>query len=222
MWIKICGIRDVPSAQLVVQAGADAIGLNFYARSPRVVAPAVAAEIAAAVRGTVEPVGLFVNHSAAEVRAICSQCGLQTVQLHGDEPPELVAELSADYRVIRAFRAGPDGLAGLAGQLDVCRRLGATPWACLVYAKVAGSYGGTGQLAPWEIIRRDYPAADWPPLILAGGLRPDNVAEAVRFVNPWGVDVAGGVERAEACKDATLVGQFIVNARSAATKRSNR
>jgi len=219
MWIKICGIREIASAQIAVQAGADAIGLNFFERSPRVVAPAIAAEIVTALKGAVEPVGVFVNHSVAEVREICHQCGLRTVQLHGDEPPEQVAELSADFRVIRAFRAGPEGLGALARQLATLRGLGTVPWACLVDAQVEGSYGGTGQLAPWEIVRRDYVLAEWPPLILAGGLRPENVAEGVRVVNPWGVDVAGGVEAAVACKDATLVRKFVVNARGISEHR---
>lgn len=207
------------SAQIVAQAGADAIGLNFFEKSPRVVAPRVAAEIAAAVQGTVEPVGVFVNHSVAEVREICRQCDLRTVQLHGDEPPEQVAELSADFRVIRAYRAGEEGLGALAQQLETLRDMGATPWACLVDARVAGSYGGTGRQAPWEIIRREYVSAEWPPLILAGGLRPENVAEGVRVVNPWGVDVAGGVEASVACKDATLVRKFVVNARGDSAHR---
>ena len=211
MWIKICGIRDVPTALAVARAGADAIGLNFYAQSPRVVDPAMAAEIVAALDGAAEPVGVFVNHSLADVRAICRQCGLRTVQLHGDEPPEQVAELSHDYRVIRAFRVGIEGMHSAEEYLDACRRLNAMPWACLVDASVPGRFGGTGQTAPWETLARDYKTAEWPPLILAGGLRPDNVSQAIAVVEPWGVDVAGGVESSAACKDIELVREFVRN-----------
>jgi phosphoribosylanthranilate isomerase len=218
MFVKICGIRDVAAALAVAQAGADAIGLNFYARSPRVVAPAVAAEIVTRLRqqsgSTVEAVGVFVNHAADEIRTICRQCDLRTVQLHGDEPPELVAELAAEFSVVRAFRVGDDGLEGLARHLDACNRLCAKLWACLIDAKVEGMYGGTGHAVPWEMLRRAYRTAAWPPLILAGGLRPDTVAAAIRIVQPWGVDVAGGVESSLACKDAALVRQFVQNART--------
>lgn len=214
MWIKICGIRDVATAQDVARAGADAIGLNFYAKSPRVVAQAVAAEIVLALPRGVEPVGLFVNHSLDEVRSIARACHLRTIQLHGDETPETIAILSGEFQVVRAFRVGDDGLAPVEKFLAACSRLGASPWACLIDAKVPGAYGGTGQVAPWETIRREYRTGEWPPLILAGGLRLENVAQAVSVVAPWGVDVAGGVESSIACKDSALVRQFVLNAKS--------
>jgi len=214
MWTKICGIRDVQTAQAVAEAGADAIGLNFYAQSKRVVSPAIAAKIVAAIDGGCEPVGLFVNHTVDEIRTICRQCGLQTVQLHGDEPPEQLAELARDFRVIRAFRVGAEGLSRAGEYLAACDRLGAMPWASMIDAYAPGSFGGTGHTAPWEIIRREYKTAEWPPLILAGGLRPDNVAQAVATVGPWGVDVAGGVESSLACKDPALVKQFVMNAKA--------
>ncbi len=214
MWIKICGIRDVETTQAAARAGADAIGLNFYSNSPRVVAPDVAAEIVGSLPSGVEPVGVFVNHSLDEVRAISRECGLRTIQLHGDETPEVVADLARDFQVIRAFRVGDDGLKQIDQYLAACRRLGALPWACLIDAKVPGSYGGTGQVAPWEMIRREYKSVDWPPLILAGGLRPETVAQAVAAVVPWGVDVAGGVESSVACKDTAMVRQFVLNAKT--------
>jgi phosphoribosylanthranilate isomerase len=218
MWIKICGIRDVATALSVAQSGADAIGLNFYLPSPRFVAPAVAREIVAALPPGVEPVGLFINHSQEEVREIAIACGLQTLQIHGDEPPEFVAALALDFRVVRSFRIDDDktgaGMEQVARYLDACRRLGAIPWGCLFDAKVPGSYGGTGHVAPWDMIRREYNKDEWPRLILAGGLRPSNVARAIKAVSPWGVDVASGVESAVACKDSTLVRQFVLNART--------
>jgi phosphoribosylanthranilate isomerase len=219
MWIKICGIRDVQTAQAVAQAGADAIGLNFYAQSPRVVAPEKAADIVATLDGAAEPVGVFVNHSVAEVRAICRQCGLRTIQLHGDEPPEQLAELAQDYRVIRAFRIGVEGLQSAGLYLEACRRLETLPWACLVDASVSGKFGGTGQTAPWETLSLEYKSAEWPPLILAGGLQPENVSQAITTVGPWGVDVAGGVESSVACKDIALVRQFVVNAKTPGADR---
>ena len=215
MWIKICGVRDVETALLAADAGADAIGLNFYEFSPRVVAPATAAEIVARLPSGIEAVGVFVNHTVDEIRTIGRLCGLKTIQLHGDEPAELLAELAAEFNVIRAFRVGDEGLHSLDLYLNACERLGVTPWACLIDARVEGSYGGTGQTAPWEIVRRDYNFAERPSLILAGGLNPGNLAEAIRVVGPWGVDVAGGVESSVACKDAALVRQFVKNAKSA-------
>src|SRR5262245_46752857 len=221
MFVKICGIRDVESALAAAAAGADAIGLNFYDNSPRVVTTAVAAEVVSRLRALsgspVEAVGVFVNHSANEIRSVAKACGLWTIQLHGDEPPELLAELSGEFRVVRAFRAGDGGLDPLARYLAACKQLGAMPWACLVDGKVEGMYGGTGHAAPWDLLRRDYQAAIWPPLILAGGLRPENVADAIRVVRPWGVDVAGGVESSLACKDAALVRQFVQNAKKTST-----
>jgi phosphoribosylanthranilate isomerase len=218
MWIKICGIRDVETALTAAAAGADAIGLNFYDKSPRAVAPGVAANIVARLRGdsrrAVEPVGVFVNHSIEEISEICEECQLQTVQLHGDEPPEQLARLASDYRVIRAFRVGAQEIDAISEHLAACERLRAKPWACLVDGKTEGSFGGTGKMAPWETLRRVYRTAEWPPLVLAGGLTARNVAEAIRVIGPWGVDVASGVESSLACKDATMVREFIQNART--------
>lgn len=210
MWTKICGIRDVATALAVAQLGPQAIGLNFYSRSVRVVLPDVAAEIVRQLPSHVEPVGLFVNHTASEIRDICQRCGLRTIQLHGDEPPEFLAEL-AEFRILRAFRIGDAGLDETAVYLDRCRQLGVVPRACLADAKVAGAFGGTGQTAPWELLSDGW-KAEWPPLILAGGLTPANVSTAVRTVRPFGVDVAGGVESAPGQKDLELVKAFLIQA----------
>lgn len=208
IWTKICGIRDIETALAIAECGPQAIGLNFYGRSPRVVSVEVAKTIVSRLPPGVEPVGVFVNHSIEEITTICRTCGLETVQLHGDEPPDVMAALSS-FRVIRAFRVGEAGLDDVAHYLEACRRLNALPWACLVDARVEGAYGGTGQVAPWDLLRREYNTCDWPPLILAGGLRPENVALAVRTVQPWGVDVAGGVESTVACKDIAMVRKFV-------------
>jgi phosphoribosylanthranilate isomerase len=214
MWTKICGIRDVQTARAVAEAGADAIGLNFYAQSKRVVELTAAADIVAAIDGACEAIGVFVNQSADEIRAICRKCGLRMIQLHGDELPEQLVELAKEFRVIRAFRVGDEGLSRADDYLADCQRLGAMPWACLIDACVPGSFGGTGHTSPWEIIRREYKTAEWPPLILAGGLKPDTVAQAIAAVSPWGVDVAGGVESSVACKEVALVRHFVLNAKS--------
>jgi phosphoribosylanthranilate isomerase len=217
MWVKICGVRDVETALAAADAGADAVGLNFYEKSPRALAPSVAARIVAGLRGNapdVEPVGVFVNHSIDQIKEICEECHLQTVQLHGDEPPEQLARLARDYQVIRAFRVGEEGLDAVSEYLDACDMLQAIPRACLVDAKVDGSFGGTGKTAPWETLKRLYRSAHWPPLILAGGLTAGNVADAIRVVGPWGVDVSSGVESSIACKDTALVREFIQNART--------
>lgn len=212
MWIKICGIRDVATAAAVAAEGVQALGLNFYAGSSRHVDLPTAETIVAQLPSTVEPVGLFVNHPADEILEIAARCRLRTIQLHGDETPETVSRLR-EFRIIRAFRVDETGLGDMAAYLARCRSLDATPWACLVDAKVAGQYGGTGQRAPWELLHQQYRREDWPPLILAGGLLPENVATAIQAVRPWGVDVAGGVESSMACKDLARVRKFVEQAR---------
>jgi phosphoribosylanthranilate isomerase len=204
MWIKICGIRDEATARAVAACAPDAIGLNFFAGSPRVVSVETAVAIVSHLPSSVEPIGVFVNHNVAEIRQTARVCNLKTIQLHGDEPPEMLAEL-APLRVIRAFRVGPAGLGELAAYLERCRELGTPPYACLIDARVPGAYGGTGETPPWDIVRREYRTAVWPPLVLAGGLMPVNVG-------------AGGVESAVACKDAALVRKFVENARRASQK----
>jgi len=212
VWVKICGIRDVATALQAAAAGGDAIGLNFYRPSPRHVPVEVAAGIVAALPAGLEPIGLFVNATIGEIAATASACGLRTLQLHGDEPPELLAELG-DYRLLRAFRVGAEGVDEVAAELERLRRVGVQLRACLVDAKVSGQYGGTGARAPWEALR-SWPA-EWPPLILAGGLTPENVAEAIGVCRPWGVDVAGGVESSPGVKSAVRIRTFIENARNA-------
>lgn len=213
MWTKICGIRDSDAARFVAGLGADAIGLNFYAPSPRSITVAQGVEIADAVRGQVLTAGLFVNHSIAEVRQISSDVGCDLLQFHGDEPPEFLAEFP-DCHIIRAFRVGPEGLAPVADYLRRCRVLQAMPWACLIDAAVSGQYGGSGVTTDWHRLGDEFHGG-WPPMILAGGLNPSNVADAIRVAQPWGVDVASGVESERGIKDRDLIEAFIQNARLA-------
>jgi phosphoribosylanthranilate isomerase len=214
MWIKICGITNLADAEHCVAAGADAIGFNFYADSKRCVDVEMAREIISRLPSSVLPVGVFVNHSCQEICSICERTGISTVQLHGDEPPELAASLSG-VSVMRVFRIGSKGLAPVEQELQSYRDLGISLRACLVDAHVAGQYGGSGQTAPWDVLAAGW-QQNWPPLILAGGLTPGNVSEAIAAVRPIGVDVASGVEISPRRKDPNLVARFITGARAAA------
>ncbi|MBT4866833.1 MAG: phosphoribosylanthranilate isomerase [Planctomycetaceae bacterium] len=218
MWVKICGIRDRAAATLVAALAPDAIGLNFYAGTIRHVDATIAAQIASSLPSSIEPIGLFVNKKAETIHSVCSRCSLQTIQLHGDELPETIRELAdydASYRIIRAWNLGPEGLGPLGDYLSRLRELKVRPTACLIDARVEGKHGGTGRIVDWELLGREYDHSEWPPLILAGGLTPENVADAIQAVKPWGVDVASGVESAPGVKDFSLVEQFIQSAREA-------
>ena len=199
--IKICGITNVNDALAAASAGADAIGLNFFRKSRRFVEPQVAREIAAALPVDVLKVGVFVNHSDAEIAEVVDQVKLDCVQLHGDEAPESLAALPASVRVIRAYRCGISGLSELARYLEACRSCGRMPDAVLIDADANGEFGGTGRVADWSRIAKERDALGGIPLILAGGLTPDNVSSAIAAVRPDGVDVASGVETDAAVKD---------------------
>jgi phosphoribosylanthranilate isomerase len=229
-WIKVCGIREIETAELIAEQSVSAIGLNFFAKSPRFVAPAQAALIVEQLRnralaGSTNQlsasapiaVGLFVNHSLEQIEAITAEVDLNTIQLHGDEPPEFLYELHRrhpDWQLLKAFRVG-DSLQPIAEFLAECLRLNVPITGCLLDARVDGSFGGTGQVAPWELIAEEYDKAHWPPLILAGGLTPDNVAAAIRVVQPWGIDTASGVESSPGVKETTLLARFVAEARRA-------
>lgn len=212
--IKICGITTVEDALAVAEAGADAIGLNFYPKSPRYVTPETARRIADCLPRGIIKVGLFVNSPADEIARIFGQTGLDLIQLHGDEAPSVLGGL-AGRPVMRAFRVGEAGLRPVLDYLDQCRGLGCLPELCLLDAFQQGHYGGTGVTADWSLVG-DYPRdGAYPPLVLAGGLRPENVAEAIRQVQPVAVDTASGVERVPGRKDPKLVARFVQAALSA-------
>lgn len=218
MWVKLCGIRDVETARLAAECGADAIGLNFFARSPRYVAPEMARQIVEVLPPSVEAIGLFVNADVEQIESIAESCGLTTIQLHGDEPPAFVASLKERLpaaRVMRAFRVGEEGCGEVAEYLASCGRLGAMPWRCLIDARVSGSYGGTGATAPWEIVALEYRSGEWPPLVLAGGLEAENVAAAIERVKPWGVDVSSGIESSPGVKNPERMRAFVRGAKRA-------
>ena len=215
--IKVCGITSAEDAAMAAAAGADALGLNFYPGSPRCVGLPLAEAIVSSLPSGVFKVGLFVN---APIEAACStfdQLGLDLIQLHGDEPPEYLAALEG-RPVVRAFRVPAGGLPEVANYLRQCRQLGCLPRLCLMDSCRAGSYGGTGMTAAWEDLRQ-YPLEDWhPPMVLAGGLTAENVAEAVRVVQPHAVDVASGVELSPGRKDAVLLARFVEAAKTALKK----
>ena len=213
MWIKICGIKDAETATQIADLNPDAIGLNFFAKSPRSVDAETAARISEALPVSIERIGLFVNHSVQEVLDTCKQCSLGTAQLHGDEMPEFLGELQSanpDLKLLRAFRVDAQfGCSEIEGFLARCEGLGVSLAGCLVESRVAGEDGGTGHTAPWDLLAGRYDSRRWPRLILAGGLTPNNVADAIRIVSPTGVDVASGVESSRGVKDLNLVDSFI-------------
>jgi phosphoribosylanthranilate isomerase len=221
--VKICGVTNTPDALAAVAAGADAIGLNFYAGSPRHCSPETARQVAAALPSHVCRVGVFVNASPEEIRAIARAVPLDAVQLHGDEPPELLAAV-APWPVIRASRADGD-YAAIGAYLDACHRLRAMPRMLLVDAPPkAGSsgqpasgpqYGGTGTALDWHALAAARAQLGGVPLVLAGGLTPENVAAAIAAVRPWAVDVASGVEDRPGQKSAAKLQAFVAAALAA-------
>ena len=211
MFVKICGIRDVDTARAVADCGPDAIGLNFYKQSSRWLDVRMAEGICRSLPADVEPVGVFVNHSVEEILETTKNCRIRTVQLHGDEGPQIASPLiDAGLEVIRALRIDDQNVSQLAELVGDYRDVPLR--AILIDAKVAGVYGGSGQTAPWQAIAAAW-QCDWPPLILAGGLTPANIGEAIGAARPWGVDTAGGVESSPAIKDPAKVRAFIDNAR---------
>jgi phosphoribosylanthranilate isomerase len=189
--VKICGVTNWPDARLAVDLGAHAIGFNFYPPSPRSISPAAAWEIARKLPPVVATVGVFVNWPAHVVAALAGALRLDGVQLHGDEPASETNELAQRFRVVKAFGAGPGfKLAALA------RYKAAS--AFLLDGYSSKLYGGTGRTADWQLARE---AARYGRVIVAGGIRPDNVAQAIAEAQPFGIDVASGVEARPGKKD---------------------
>jgi phosphoribosylanthranilate isomerase len=223
MWIKVCGIRDRFTASRVAELDVDAIGLNFYHGSSRVVAIEEAIEISRLLPSHIDRVGVFVNHAIDDVESIANRCGLGIVQIHGDESASYLVELRRrmpQVRLIRAWRMGNDGLEGLASFLAECHNSDCPLAGCLVDAHAPGVYGGSGKTVAWEQLVREYDRVHWPPLILAGGLTATNICAAIEATHPWGVDVASGVESSPGIKDVNLVRQFLTNARGGAEQSS--
>lgn len=213
--VKICGVKSPADAALAAQAGADAIGLNFYAPSARYVQLDLARQIAAGLPANVLKVGLFVNSPVEQVRDIVTTAMLDAIQLHGDESPEFVASLR-HAQVIKAFRVKAGDERAVVDFVSACDRFNAPLAAVLVDAFHPGSYGGTGQTTDWAVAASLVKQLTIP-LILAGGLKVENVAAAIKEVHPFGVDTASGVESAPGIKDPQLVKAFVTAAQGALT-----
>jgi phosphoribosylanthranilate isomerase len=219
--IKICGVTNIQDAQTAVKAGANAIGLNFYRESPRFIDTKTGSAIVNAVPADLLKVGVVVNEEIESLRDLIAELGtdspfvgLNAIQLHGDETPDYVAKVKTHF-LIRARRFTDQGIAPIAADLASCQALQSLPDAVLIDAVTPGRYGGTGTTVSWSGLA-DY--RRWlhnVPLILAGGLTPENVAEAIRIVRPHGVDVASGVESSPGKKDHAKVRDFVAAAREA-------
>ena len=211
--IKICGIRDKAHALAAIEAGSNFIGLVF-APSPRQVTPAQAGEIVSAVKKCSEAtvlVGVFVNMPASEVNRIASSCHLDWVQLSGDESWEYCRQITKP--LIKAVRIKPGQRPEEIGEdlATGARVLSNQRCVYLLDSQVKGKYGGTGMTFDWSLARQ---AAEQFPVIIAGGLTPENVAQAIEMVAPWGVDVASGVETG-GVKDIAKIRAFIEAVRRA-------
>lgn len=194
--VKVCGITNLDDALVAVAAGADALGFVFYEKSPRFINPVKAAEIILRLPPFVQTVGLFVNEETEQINWTVDYCGIDVVQLHGDETPDDCLEVKR--RVIKAFRIQNNI------SIDPLNKYQVSGY--LLDAWSPDAYGGTGRTFNWELAEA---AKQYGPVILAGGLLPENVAEAIKVVNPYAVDVSSGVESSLGKKDPQKVRAFI-------------
>lgn len=212
--IKVCGVTSPEDAERAAEAGAEAVGINFFRGSIRYVSPPSAARIVEALRGRVIPVAVFVNETPERIMAICSDLGIGVVQLSGREPPDQAARIR--FPVIKAVH-----LESTAG-IEAFREYPCS--AFLFDAAVPGKFGGTGLSLDWEGLGgaiggpffrtgKGDPGGPGLPWMLAGGLTPENVSHAIRSARPYGVDVATGVEAAPGKKDAEKMRVFVDHAR---------
>ncbi len=208
--VKICGITTLEDALAAVEAGADLLGFNFYPSSPRYLSREACAHITASLQrkgSRARTVGVFVNAPLEDILRILDQCELEMAQLSGDEPPGLVQAIgSRAFKAIRP-RSPEEALEAMKAYPPPDN-----PPALLADAWKPGEFGGTGSTGNWEIARA---LAAQIPLLLAGGLHPGNVGEAIDQVRPWGVDVASGVESSPGRKDAQKVAAFVEAVRAA-------
>jgi phosphoribosylanthranilate isomerase len=221
--IKICGIKTLKDALAAIEAGADYLGFNFYLKSVRFIEKSACTEITSALKRkhpNIKLVGVFVNSPVDEIKDILQTCSLDLAQLHGDETPGMVASFNG--RAFKAIRLSSSESAETSvspflqsvTHIRYPLQQSALP-AMLIDAAVKGVYGGSGVTADWSAAAE---LAKKYPLLLAGGLTPENVAEAVSRVKPWGVDVASGVESAPGEKDAGKMSAFVKAVRVAESK----
>jgi phosphoribosylanthranilate isomerase len=201
--VKICGITSIVDANAAIEAGADALGFMFYAPSPRNLGLAQAAAIIRDLPPFVAKVGVFVNPSEEDVRLAIAEAGVDTLQFHGDESPEFCRRFG--LKVIKAFRIKDEA------SLQPLPDYRSETW--LLDTFVDGKLGGTGARFNWALASQA--VAKGGRVILAGGLTPENVVDAVRRVRPFGLDVSSGVESAPGKKDAEKVRQFVARAKEA-------
>ncbi len=202
--IKICGITNLDDALQAAELGADALGFNFYKKSPRYISPERAAEIIAQLPPFVVPVGVFVNEREEKIRDIQFTTGIKILQFHGDERPEFCLRFGFGSRVIKAFQVKDRESLKHMVQYRVS--------AFLLDSYHRALRGGTGVAFDWHLA---VVAKTFGRVILAGGLTPENVVEAVKLVQPYGVDVASGVENDKGIKNPAKVKKFIVEVRRA-------
>lgn len=200
--VKICGLTQLEDALFAAQAGADALGFVFYENSPRHVGTAQAAFICRALPPFVTRVGLFVDAPAEFVQKVLHIVPLDLLQFHGDETPTYCAQFGKPY--MKAVRVEADtDLLKYAADFAAASGL-------LLDAYVPGVPGGTGEAFDWRLIPANFPK----PVVLSGGLKPENVADAIKLARPWAVDVSSGVESAKGIKDRPKIAQFITNAKA--------
>ena len=198
--VKVCGITNAEDAWAAVEAGADALGFIFHEQSPRYVVPVVASRIIAELPPLIVTVGVFVNEGMATVRSIMDTCGLAMAQLHGDENASYCHELSRPS--MKALRLKDRG--SLLALAEYQGRGGVRGFVLDTFSEL--TYGGTGQVTDWALAAD---VAKSTRILLAGGLTPDNVTEAIRAVRPYGVDVSSGVEAAPGKKDPAKIRAFL-------------
>ena len=205
--VKICGITNMEDARLAVNFGADAVGFNFFQGSKRYVDAGCAESIVESLRSPVLKVGVFVNQSIEEIIDIEGIAKLDAIQLHGEESFEFINALRSETgaKIIKAFRVGPDFDTEILGTYLVD--------AIMLDSYSVSEHGGTGHTFDWNVA--SHVASNVDQIYLAGGLNPDNVAEAIRTVKPFAVDVASGVESSPRKKDPNKMEAFITNAKGA-------
>lgn len=218
--VKICGVTNLEDSGCCAEAGADAVGLNFYPPSPRCIGVVLARQIALALPPQVTKVGVFVNASRDEVLRTADRVGLDVIQLHGDESPQMLAGLG-ERRVLRAFRCVSDDVRPVVDYLRRCEDAGRRPWAVLIDAYQPRAFGGTGHTANWRLVRKLAETLVHVPVVLAGGLRPGNVAAAIEATRPAAVDTASGVESEPGRKDPQCIRDFVAHALEAFRRQNS-
>lgn len=206
MLVKICGITNLEDALAAIEFGADALGFNFYPKSPRFIEPEDAKKILDEIPPAISKVGVFVNESEEFVKDLSQILSLDYLQFHGDETPYYCEQFASPYW--KVFRLQNEGTDGAEKSFELMKKYHCDSYLIDTFSQDA--FGGTGKTGNWELARE---AKRLGKIILAGGLTPDNVEEAIRIVQPDGVDVASGVEKSPGKKDHSKLEEFISRAK---------